>query len=83
MVLASGLKLALLSSHCDPNTLAAIELAFDEAWPVLATPDFLARFTNHSELEAEIHQRLVILASDGVIDPDELTRQLLTSFPLA
>ena len=72
-----------ISSHCDPETLAAIELAFDDAWPVLATRDLLARFTNYSELRGEVNQRLVILASDGVTDPDELRRQVLASFSLA
>jgi hypothetical protein len=72
-----------ISSHCDPNTLAAIELAFDEAWRFLARRDLLAHFTNHSELRAEVNQRLEILASDGVTDTDELTRQVLASFPPA
>ena len=72
-----------ISSHCDPKTLTAIDLAFDGAWNVLETRDLLARFTNDSELKAEINQRLVILASDGVTNPDELRRQALASFPLA
>jgi hypothetical protein len=41
------------------------------------------RFANYSELKAEINQRLVILASDGVTNPDELRRQVLATFPLA
>ena len=72
-----------ISSHCDPKTLAAIELAFDGAWNVLETRELLARFTNNSELKSEITQRLVILASDGVTNPDELRRQVLASFPRA
>ena len=72
-----------ISSHCDPETLAAIDFAFDGAWNVFETRDLLARFTNDSELKAEINQRLVILASDGVTNPDELRRQVLASFPLA
>jgi hypothetical protein len=72
-----------ISSHCDSKTLAAIDLAFDGAWNVLETRDLLARFTNDSELKAEISQRLVILASEGVTNPDELRRQVLASFPLA
>ena len=72
-----------ISSHCDPKTLAAIDRAFEGAWNVLETRDLLARFTNDSELKAEINQRLVILASDGVTNPDELGRQVLASFPLA
>jgi len=39
-----------ISSHCDPKTLNAIDLAFDGAWNVLETCDLLARFANHSEL---------------------------------
>jgi hypothetical protein len=54
-----------ISSHCDPKTLVAIDLAFDGAWNVLETRDLLARFANYSELNAEINERLVILASDG------------------
>jgi hypothetical protein len=72
-----------ISSHCDPNTLATIDLAFDGAWSVLATRDLLARFANDYELQAELSQRLVVLASDGVTDADELRRQALASFPLA
>ena len=34
-----------ISSHCDPKTLSAIDLAFDSAWNVLETRDLLARFT--------------------------------------
>ena len=72
-----------ISSHCDPKTLAAIDLAFEGAWNVLETRDLLARFTSDTELKAEINQRLVILASDGVTNSDELRRQVLASFPLA
>ena len=72
-----------ISSHCDPKTLSAIDLAFDSAWNVLETRDLLARFTSDSELKAEINQRLVILASDGVTNSDELRRQVLASFSLA
>jgi len=72
-----------ISSHCDPKTLAAIDFAFDGAWNVLQTRDLLARFTNDSELQAELSQRLVVLASDGVTDAEELRRQALASFPLA
>jgi hypothetical protein len=72
-----------ISSPCDPKTLAAIDLAFDGAWNVLETRDLLARFTNDSELKAELSQRLVVLASDGVTDAEELRRQALASFPLA
>jgi hypothetical protein len=67
-----------ISNHCDPKTLAAIDLAFD-AWDVLATRALLARFANDRELQSELSQRLVILASDGVTDPNELRRR----FPLA
>jgi hypothetical protein len=72
-----------ISSHCDPKTLVAIDLAFDGAWNVLETRDLLARFANYSELKAETNERLVILASDGVTNPDELRRQVLASFPPA
>jgi hypothetical protein len=72
-----------ISSHCDPRTLAAIDLAFDGVWSVLETRDLLARFTNDCELKAELSQRLVVLASDGVTDSDELRYQVLASFPLA
>jgi hypothetical protein len=72
-----------ISSHCDPKTLVAIDLAFDGAWDVLETRDLLARFANDWELQAELSQRLTVLASDGVIDSDELRRQVLASFPLA
>jgi hypothetical protein len=41
-----------ISSHCDPKTLVAIDLAFDGAWNVLETRDLLARFANYFELKA-------------------------------
>ena len=72
-----------ISSHCDPKTLAAIDLAFDGAWSALVMRDLLARFANDCELRAELSQRLVVLASDGITDPDELGRKALASFPLA
>jgi hypothetical protein len=58
-----------ISSHCDPKTLAAIDLAFDSAWNALEARDLLGRFTNGRELKTEISQRLVVLASDGMTDP--------------
>jgi hypothetical protein len=67
----------------DPKTLAAIDHAFEGAWSVLATRNLLARFANECELQEELSQRLVLLASDGVTDPEELRRQALASFPLA
>jgi hypothetical protein len=70
-----------ISSHCDPKTLGAIDLAFNGAWSALVTRDLLARFANDCELRAELSQRLV--ASDGITDPDELGPQALASFPLA
>jgi hypothetical protein len=72
-----------ISSHCDPKTLAAIDLAFDGALTVLETRKLLARFANDCELVEELSQPLVVLASDGVTDPDELRREALASFPLA
>ncbi len=72
-----------ISSHCDPKTLAAIDLAFVGVWNVLETRDLLARFKNDSELKAELSQRLEVLASDGVTDAEELRRQALASFPPA
>ena len=45
--------------------------------------DLLARFANDGELRAELSQRLVFIALDGITDPDELGRQTLASFPLA
>jgi hypothetical protein len=72
-----------ISSHCDPKTVATIDVAFDGAWEVLAKRDLLARFENDYELQEELSQRLVVLVSDGMTDPDELRRQALASFPLA
>jgi len=39
-----------ISSHCDPKTLVAIDLAFDGAWDVLETRELLARFASDCEL---------------------------------
>jgi hypothetical protein len=72
-----------VSRHSDPEILAAIELAFDDAWTVLTKRDPLAHFTNSSDLRARVNRRLVILASDGVTDTDQLTREVLANFPSA
>ncbi len=66
--------------YSDPEILAAIELAFDDAWSVLVKRGVLVGLINHFELKAELNQRLVNLASGGVTDTDELTRQVLVSF---
>jgi hypothetical protein len=60
-----------------------LQTAFDEAWNVPRNACLLARFTNDSELKAELSQRLVVLASDDVTAAEELRRQVLASFPLA
>ncbi|MGC1178260.1 MAG: Crp/Fnr family transcriptional regulator [Methyloceanibacter sp.] len=41
------------------------------------TRDLLARFANDCELQAELSQRLVVLASDGITDPGELPAGLM------
>ncbi len=69
----------LIFNHSDPEIVAAIELAFDDAWTVLAKRDLHA----HYELRAEVNRRLAILVFDGVTDTDELSRQVLASFPPA
>jgi hypothetical protein len=66
--------------YSDPEILAAIELAFDDAWSVLVKRGVLVGLINQFELKAELNQRLVNLASGGVTDTDELTRQVLVSF---
>ena len=35
-----------ISSHCDPKTLEALDLAFHGAWNALETRELLARFAN-------------------------------------
>jgi hypothetical protein len=61
---------------------SAIVQAFAGAWNVLETRNLSARFREHRELKAELNQRLMVLASEGVTDPIELRRQALASFPL-
>ena len=78
----SGGRLRRGCSPVDPKTFAAIDHAFEGAWSVLATRNLLARFANEYELQEELCQRLAVLASDGVTDPEELRRQALASFPL-
>jgi hypothetical protein len=72
-----------ISSHCDPKTLATIDVAFDDAWGVVAKRNLLARFANDYELQEELSQRLVVLASDGMQILTSFERQALASFPLA
>jgi hypothetical protein len=79
----SGGRLRRGCPPVDPKTLAAIDHAFEDAWSVLATRNRLARFANEDELQEELSQRLAVLASDGVTDPEEPRRQALASFPVS
>jgi hypothetical protein len=64
---------------CSSND--SVKVAFDSAWGARAVRPLQARFANDCELRAELSQRLVALASDGVTEPYELRRRVLASFP--
>jgi hypothetical protein len=61
---------------------SAMDQAFAGVWRVLETRNLPARSNTHRELKAELTQRLMVLASEGITDPVELWRQVLASFPM-
>jgi hypothetical protein len=86
MIKGQALKIspALDATECcfGLRALVAIHSTFANVWRVLETRDVPARFRERCELKAELHRRLMVLASEGITDPAELRRQVLASFPL-
>jgi hypothetical protein len=66
----------------DPAVLAAIQLAFDAAWPVIRAHEAGNDKAQMAELSMMLSHRLVELAADGVTNPQELRRLALETFPL-
>jgi hypothetical protein len=64
-----------------PDSLFAIDLAFDSVWKVLAERNRPDRFASDIEMRTELGERLLALVSDGVRHPEELRRQALATFP--
>jgi hypothetical protein len=67
----------------DPVLLAAIQLAFDAAWPVIRAHEAGNDKENMAGLSRALSRRLVEFVANGVTDPHELRRLALESFPLA
>ena len=72
----------LIPTWSDPFVLAAIERAFDSAWPVIRAHEAGANKARMAELSMALSHRLIELAADGVTDPQELRRLALETFPL-
>jgi hypothetical protein len=68
-------------SWSDPVVLAAIERAFDTTWPVIRAHEAGANKARMAELSARLSHKLIELASEGVIDPQELRKLALEAFP--
>jgi hypothetical protein len=66
----------------DPILLGAIERAFDSTWPVIRAHEAGANKARMAEISMALSHKLIELARDGVIDPEELRRLALESFPL-
>jgi hypothetical protein len=65
----------------DPVVLAAIEQAFDTAWPVIRAHEAGNDKARIAELSMMLSHKLIELASEGVTDPQELGRLALEAFP--
>jgi hypothetical protein len=61
---------------------AAIERAFDTTWPVIRAHEVGNDKARMAELSMRLSHKLAELAAHGVIDPQELRRLALATFPL-
>ena len=66
----------------DPLVLAAIERAFDSTWPVIRAQEAGNDKTRMAELSMALSHVFVMLAAEGITDPQELRRLALENFPL-
>jgi hypothetical protein len=68
-------------SWSDPVVLTSIEPAFDASWQVIRAHEAGANKARMAELSMTLSHKLIELASEGVIDPQELRRLALEAFP--
>jgi hypothetical protein len=68
--------------YCDPETLAAIEEAFEAAWADIQECGLFRGLENDCELKAALSQRLGALVVEGITDPVELRRLALEGLTL-
>ena len=66
----------------NPETLVAIQEAFDASWTALRKNDPFRNFANDGDLRARLCEKLFALAGDGVTDASELRRLAMKSLAL-
>jgi hypothetical protein len=66
----------------DPETLVAIQEAFDASWTELRQSDPFRNLASDGDLRALLCEKLFALASDGVTDSGELRRLAMESLAL-
>jgi hypothetical protein len=66
----------------NPETLVAIQEAFDASWTALRKNDPFRNFANDGDLRALLCEKLFALAGDGVTDTGELRRLAMESLAL-
>ena len=63
----------------DPETLVAIQEAFDASWTALRKNDPFRNFAKDGDLRALLCEKRFALAGDGVTDTGELRRPAMES----
>jgi hypothetical protein len=66
-----------LLDYCDPETIAAIEEAFDAVWAEIESEEPSRDLMNDCERKAALSQRLGALVVEGITDPKELRKRAL------
>ncbi len=77
--MASIMSLQSTLESCSPETLVAVNQAFDTSWTSLKARDPFRDFSKDGDLRALLCEKLFALAGDGVTDPEELRRLAMES----
>jgi hypothetical protein len=67
--------------YYDEATLSALEQAFRDSWAVLSAHGLSPDSERDTELRTKLAEKLMALVAEGVINPHELRRLALESFP--
>jgi len=65
----------MLSSHYDPEQLAKLTAAFDQAWPRVLLANGASTRAEWETLRQRLADYILTCASRGEFDPDMLTEQ--------
>ena len=70
------------SFEFDHEKIDAVEQAFDDAWAVIRANEPNRNLKYDCQRMAALSQKIGELVADGIIDPSELRRLALDSWPL-